>query len=57
MTARKVPRRHCALCVYDFLVHDFHRACSDIVHLADPCHLVTCLELFRNALALGHLLH
>lgn len=46
-----------SLCVYDFLVHNLSCRCSDIVHPADPRHLVICLELFRHALALGHLLN
>ena len=45
------------LCVYDFFVHDLHSVYPNAVHPADPCHLVTCLELFRHALTLGRLLH
>lgn len=59
MAARNHPLRHFVydLRIYDFLVHNLHRTCPDIVHPTDPFHLVTCHELFRHALPLGHLLH
>lgn len=57
MTARNLPRRHSGLCIYDFFAHNLHRACPDVVHPADPCHLIIYLEMFRHALLRGHLLH
>ena len=55
MTARNTPRRHCTLCVYDFRVHQFHRAGPDIIHLAAPCHLVGSFQRLGDTLSLGHL--
>ena len=55
MTARNTPRRHCTLCVYDFRVHQFHRAGPDIIHLAGPCHLVGSFQRLGDTLSLGHL--
>lgn len=57
MTAGNIPRRHYALCVYDFLVYNFHRTCLDIIHLADPRHLVGSFQRLGNALGVGHLLN
>lgn len=57
MTAGNISHRHCTLCVYDFLVYDLHRTHSNVVHPADPHHLVACFELFRYTLPLSHLLH
>ena len=55
MAARIYPRRHLALCVYDFLVHDFGCRCPDIIYPANPCHLVGNFQCLGNALSLGHL--
>ena len=57
MAARNTPRRHCTLCIYDFLVHHLHHACPDIIHLANPCHLVGSFQRLGNALDSGYLLN
>lgn len=40
--------------VYQFLHHGFLRRLTDIVHPPKPCHLVFCLQLFRQILRLRH---
>jgi len=55
MAARTYPRRHCALCVYEFLIHNLHCACPDIVHLTNPHHLVGNFQRLGDTLGLGHL--
>ena len=49
-------KKYHTLCVYDFLVYNFHRTGSNIVHLTDPCHLVGGFHCFSDLLRLGHLL-
>ena len=49
------PLRLC--CVDQFAIHNLHSPASDIIHPADPLHLVVCLELFRDTFRLGHLLY
>lgn len=56
MTARSFLRRHFALCVYDFSVHDFGCRCPDIVHPTNPRHLVGSFQRLGDTLGLGHLL-
>ncbi len=48
-----------AIClqIYDFCVYNLGCRCPNIVHSADPRHLVVCLEMLRYALSLGHLLY
>lgn len=55
MAARTYPRRHCALCVYEFLIHNLHCVCPDIVHLTNPHHLVGNFQRLGDTLGLGHL--
>lgn len=43
--------------VNQFAIHNFHRPVSDVIHPADPLHLVVCLELLCDTFRLGHLLY
>ena len=38
-------------------IHNLHSPITDIIHPADPLHLVACLELLRDTFRLGHLLY
>ena len=38
-------------------IHNLHSPASDIIHPADPLHLVVCLELLRDTFHRCHLLY
>jgi hypothetical protein len=39
------------------VIDHLHRPASDVIHPADPLHLVVCLELLRDTFRLSHLLY
>ena len=45
------------LSIYEFVVDDFGGAVADVVHAADPFHLVFCFKLFGYALVSFHLVY
>ena len=57
MAARN-PCRHFNhfLRIYDFLVHNFHSTCLDIIHFANPYHLIDSFQFLSNTLGMDHLL-
>lgn len=43
--------------VNQFAIHNFHSPITNVIHPADPLHLVVCIELLGDTFRLSHLLY